>query len=170
MISKNRTAAELPPRSGVGIHAPESPAGVERASGRLLPGSSVGAGVCATKTILVIDDDPDVRELVARTVTRAGFWAHSARDGEDGWAAFCHIAYDLVITDNEMPRLTGLSLIERIRSFSREPPCILISGRLPGVESNLERLVGPDAVLAKPFSPAALIERVYSLLLRGDHA
>jgi DNA-binding response OmpR family regulator len=126
-------------------------------------------GEPGTKQILVVDDDPGVRELVAKTVAQAGFRVDTADDGENAWEALRRAPYDLVITDNEMPRLTGLKLIERIRSFSVEPPCILISGNLAHAESILVRLVGPDAVLGKPFSPAALIERVYKLLMHGNN-
>jgi DNA-binding NtrC family response regulator len=125
-------------------------------------------GASATRQILVIDDDPAVRELVARTIERAGFRADTAKDGENGWDALRNAAYDLVITDNEMPGLTGLKLIERIRSVSIEPPCILISGNPTEVDSILIERVGPCAFLAKPFLPAVLIETVYGLLLHGD--
>jgi DNA-binding response OmpR family regulator len=120
------------------------------------------------KRILVIDDDPTVRDLVALTVTRAGFTAKTAEDGEDGWMALCGAAYDLVITDHEMPRLTGLKLIKRMRAVSIEPPCILISGQLPESDSALRAIVHRGAVLVKPFSPSELIERVYGLLLTGE--
>jgi two-component system chemotaxis response regulator CheY len=120
------------------------------------------------KQILVVDDDPDIREMLATTVARAGFRADTASDGESGWYALCHVAYDLVITDNEMPRLTGLKLIERLRSFSTEPPCILISGNLRGAETISVRLIGRGAVLEKPFTPAALIEKIYGALLYGN--
>lgn len=122
------------------------------------------------KQILVIDDDATMCEMIARTVRRVGFRAHLARDGEEGWQALCRSSYDLVITDNEMPRLTGIKLIERIRAVSGEPPCILISGSLNGLESMFHEIVSPGAVLAKPFSPTALVETIFGLLLRGDDA
>jgi CheY-like chemotaxis protein len=126
------------------------------------------AGIPAPKQILVIDDDKEVRVLVARTVSRAGFRADTAQDGEEGWRALCVTNYDLVITDHEMPNLTGLKLIERMREVSIEPPCILISANLPLPESDLKKIVHRGTVLPKPFSPSELIERVYGLLLLGD--
>jgi CheY-like chemotaxis protein len=74
----------------------------------------------------------------------------------------------LVITDHEMPRLTGLNLIKRIREVSVEPPCILISGNLPLPEPDLNRIVRPGVVLPKPFSRVALVETMYGLLLGDD--
>ncbi|HKM55217.1 MAG TPA: response regulator [Isosphaeraceae bacterium] len=125
-------------------------------------------GTSAEKQILVVDDDQATRDWVARTVTRAGFRADTASDGEHGWDALLKAAYDLVITDHEMPRLTGLGLVERIRSFSMEPPCIVISGNHSGIEGILRQLVGPGSILAKPFSQAELIEKVYGHLLHGN--
>jgi DNA-binding response OmpR family regulator len=125
-------------------------------------------GVPPPKQILVIDDDSEVRVLVARTVTKAGFRADTAKDGEEGWRALCVTNYDLVITDHKMPKLSGLKLIERMRAVSIEPPCILISANMPMSESDLAKIVHRGSVLPKPFSPSELIERVYGLLLRGD--
>ena len=120
------------------------------------------------KKILVVDDDSIIREMVAKTIAQAGFCADTARDGEEGWIAACMTAYDLIITDHEMPRLTGLSLIKRLREVSPEPPCILISGNLPAHGFALEGVIPESAFLAKPFSRAALIKKVYGHLLYGD--
>lgn len=122
----------------------------------------------ALKQILIVEDDPEVRELVARAVRLEGFHADTAQDGEEGWLALRHTAYDLLITDHEMPRLTGLKLIERLRTVSIEPPCILISGNLPGTDDMLMKIVHPGAILEKPFLPGRLMELVYDFLLHGD--
>jgi DNA-binding response OmpR family regulator len=120
------------------------------------------------KSVLVVDDDAGIRNMVAETISRAGFRTDTASDGEEGWAAICLTTYDLIITDHEMPRLTGLSLIRRLRQVSPEPPCILISGNLPEPESTLKGLLHCSAFLGKPFSRAELIEKVYGILLFGD--
>ena len=137
---------------------------------RALPKALGAAAAAATaaRKILVVEDDTIIREMVAKTVSRAGFRADTARDGEEGWIAACITAYDLIITDHEMPRLTGLSLIKRLRQVSPEPPCILISGNLPVHELALEGVIPFSACLSKPFSQAALIEKVYGHLLYGD--
>jgi len=120
------------------------------------------------KKILVVDDDRGIREMVAETVTWAGFKADTAQDGEEGWVAICLTTYDLIITDHEMPKLTGLALIKRLRHVSPEPPCILISGNLPTHDPDLDGIIDRSAFLEKPFSASALIEKVYGLLLYGD--
>jgi DNA-binding response OmpR family regulator len=168
MIKRIQTTADLNLRTDEIVPMPTCLPDIEEAGGPVLLDSPSAVGASATKQILVIDHDPEVRELVAKTITRAGFRADIESDGEEGWHALCRVTYDLVITGNEMPGLTGVKLIERIRGFSKEPPCMLISGKQSGVESTLMPLIGFDGFLAKPFSPAALIEKVYDLLLHGQ--
>jgi CheY-like chemotaxis protein len=118
----------------------------------------------ASILILVVDDDAIHRELVVGAVAAAGFETHTAEDGEEAWDAICRQKYALVITDHQMPRLTGLKLIERLRAVSATPPCILISGWLPESEGVLNEVVLPGAVLAKPFPIAQLLDAVFRLL------
>jgi CheY-like chemotaxis protein len=140
----------------------------EKATESISPSLISGSGTSSPKSILVVDDERALRELVADAVTRLGFRAHMARDGEEGWEALCITTYDLLITDHEMPRLTGLALIKRLRTVSMKPPCILTSGSLPMPESLLKKIVHPGAVLPKPFSVTKLIEKVHGLLMYGD--
>jgi len=126
-----------------------------------------GIGTSSPKRILVTDNEPGLRVLVADTVIREGFRADTAWEGEGDWKAFCLKHYDLIMTDHEMPRLTGLALIERLRALSDKPPCILISGSLPMPETILRGIVHLGAVLQKPFSASALIEKIFSLLSPG---
>jgi DNA-binding response OmpR family regulator len=125
------------------------------------------ARVPAPTRVLVVDDDPHCRSLVARTVARAGFHTDTARDGEEGWSALRTIEYDLLITDNEMPRLDGIRMIRRLRAIAQGPPCILMTGNPPDSEAALRTILHPGTVLAKPFTCLALMEKVFSLLMRG---
>ena len=127
-----------------------------------------GAKGIPAKKILIVDDDTIIREMVVKTVSQAGFHADTARDGEEAWIAACMTAYDLIITDHEMPRLSGLGLIKRLRQVSPEPPCILISGNLPAHGFAFDGVIPESAFLAKPFSRAALIKKIYGHLLYGD--
>lgn len=136
----------------------------------VLPDSngSLRKAKAVARHILVVDDDEMFRRMVASSVARVGYRVDMARDGEEGWKALCMKAYDLIITDNNMPKLNGLGLIRRLRSVSDEPPCILMSGDLPLPEPALQKIIQRGAVLEKPFSRRALIEKVYGLLLHGD--
>lgn len=135
---------------------------------RLFPMGAEETEAPPARQILVVDDDADCRNLVARTMARAGFHSDTARDGEEGWGALCMKTYDLVITDNEMPGLEGIDMIRRLRATSPTPPCILITGNLPRPDSVLREILHPGSVIEKPFTCLALIEEVYALFLRGE--
>ena len=66
------------------------------------------------RRILVADDDEGTRHLISAVLAGAGFDVNAAADGQQAWEALLHEHYDLLVTDNEMPRLTGIQLIERI--------------------------------------------------------
>ena len=166
-MTRNRSAADLNLRMCASSPLASGLPGVVIIGKTVLRDRPNPLGTSAAKQILVIDGDPEIRELVAATVIRAGFLADIEGDGENGWKALCRVAYDLVITGDELPGLTGVELIERIRGFSKEPPCMLIlSQQLEGKSIPMPFIVA-DGLLAKPFTPVALIERVYELLLRG---
>jgi two-component system, chemotaxis family, chemotaxis protein CheY len=122
----------------------------------------------SARRILVVEDDSDLLDTMSRILERAGFVIHRAHDGQEGWREIASSHFDLVITDNEMPGLDGVTMIKRLRADSHEPPCLLISGCMDGREAALRASISPGAVLAKPFSSMELIEIVMHLLLRGD--
>lgn len=114
--------------------------------------------------ILVVDDDIDIRNLVAAMLRRSGYEVTCAADGEAGWTALSGGNFDLVITDHEMPRLCGLELLQRVRAEARALPVILLSGNLPIAERELADSFSPAAAMKKPFLPAQLLAKVRSFL------
>lgn len=114
--------------------------------------------------ILLVDDDPAIRGTVALVLEDAGYRVGCAEDGEAGWHALCADPSDLLSTDYEMPKLTGLELLRRVRGVSRRLPAILISGSPPRGEADLESLLQPGAIIPKPFSVGALLAKVEELL------
>lgn len=112
------------------------------------------------RRILVVDDDPDLRSLLALLLLGAGYRVTCAEDGEAGWDALCASSYDGVITDQEMPRLTGLELLRRIRAGPLRLPVILISGAIPWHDADLARLLPQGLALEKPFALTELLTRV----------
>ena len=106
----------------------------------------------AGKRILVAEDDPNLRELLAEAFTQARAQVETAQDGQVAWTLFLQSRYDLVISDQRMPECTGLELLERIRSAGSTVPVILASGYgLEGMEAQLAK----DLRLrffSKPFS------------------
>lgn len=114
--------------------------------------------------ILIIDDDPVVRNLLVLLLNGVGHEVECVGDGESGWTAICANNPDLVITDHAMPRLTGLNLLRRMRAYRLTFPAILMSGSIPWNESDLASLLNPGAILEKPFGVAALLATVSRLL------
>ncbi|HTB86223.1 MAG TPA: response regulator [Candidatus Sulfotelmatobacter sp.] len=111
--------------------------------------------------ILLVDDDADLRKLYAHVLTISGYEVDTAEDGEAGWHAlyaesFTPDGYDLLITDNSMPKLTGVGLIKKVRSAGLNLPIILASGNVPEDTETL-RLA---AVLPKPFMADELLQTI----------
>jgi len=122
------------------------------------------AAASTVRRILVVDDDADVRRLLETVLRRAGYVVSCAGDGEEGWDALCSEKYDALITDLEMPRLTGLGLLRRVRAGLLSLPVILVSGRMPWGESELGQLLTPGFALAKPLSIPVLLAKVSGFL------
>jgi two-component system, OmpR family, response regulator len=110
-------------------------------------------------TILVVDDDPHIRTLLDRVLTRAGYDVAQAEDGLAALAQVAAHAPDLILTDVQMPRLDGIGLARRLTGPAATIPVILMSG---------ERVPSEDAVpfILKPFALHTVLE-VISYLLAG---
>jgi DNA-binding response OmpR family regulator len=114
--------------------------------------------------ILVVDDDPGLRTMLKTVLGSAGYRISCAEDGEEGWHALCANRFDALITDHEMPRLTGLDLLRRVRARPLNVPVILTSGRIPWDQEDLTRLLPPGLALRKPFSFVELLACVRRIL------
>lgn len=123
------------------------------------PGRAAAAG-----HILVVDDDREICKIIALLLRGAGYRVDCAADGEAGWNALCADSFDLLIIDHEMPKLTGLELLRRVRAGPVPTPAIMISGFMPSGEADLEWLLRPGAAMEKPFSFGALLAKVRELL------
>lgn len=118
----------------------------------------------AGRRILVVEDEVPLRELLAEAFTTRRAQVDTARDGAEGWALWQGSYYDLVISDQRMPEMTGLELLARIRASRSQVPVILASGYgLEGAEADLDR--DPRLrILSKPFSFKRLFALVGELL------
>jgi two-component system, OmpR family, response regulator ResD len=129
--------------------------------------SDNGSAPAAGKTVLVVDDEPTIVEIVGRYMERAGFETYTAADGYQALDAAGEHRPDLVVLDVMLPGIDGIEVMERLQE--REGPAvavILLTAR--GEES--DRLVGlrhgADDYVVKPFSPAELVARVEAVLRR----
>ncbi len=117
------------------------------------------------QSILVVDDDPHIRQLLVFALAKAGFEAREAGDGE---AALCAIAAappDLVILDINLPRINGLDVCRRIRAEA-EMPIMFLSSRDEEIDRVLGIELGADDYVVKPFSPREVVARVAAILRR----
>src|SRR3954463_10413621 len=123
------------------------------------------SGVNAPR-VLVIDDDDDIRGLVAELLQRAGLDVDQASDGRAGLRAFHQTPADLVVLDVSMPELDGWQTLERIRDVS-EVPVIMLTARGAELERVRGLQAGADDYLVKPFGRQELVARVQALLRRA---
>ena len=116
--------------------------------------------------VLVADDDAELRELIAFTLSQAGYLVIKAGDGSAAVRLFAAEAPDLVVLDINMPALSGFQVCEAIRARSRVPVMMLT---VRGEEEDLVRALGlgADDYLTKPFSPRTLLARIRALLRRA---
>ncbi|MGH7123019.1 MAG: response regulator [Stellaceae bacterium] len=122
------------------------------------------------KRILVVDDDPAVRDSIAMVLEGAGFLVDQAEQGATGMRLLRAHAPDLIITDILMPQQEGIETIREVRSVSPQTPIIAISGGTDGGADYLKMAesLGATAVMAKPFDPMALLELVDRLIHGRD--
>ena len=118
-----------------------------------------------TATVLVVDDDRTVAEVVITYLERAGLRAVHAGDGATALAAFESEAPDLVVLDLMLPDLDGLEVCRRLRATS-DVPVIMLTALGGEVDRVLGLEVGADDYVTKPFSPRELVLRVQSVLRR----
>jgi len=113
------------------------------------------------RTVLVIDDDPDIRELLQAALEDRGFRVQCAPDGEAGISKALKSPPDLVILDMMMPRVSGFVVLERLKHHHRSPfPIIMLTGNDSDHQRAYAESLGVDAYLYKPVRPAQLFQTV----------
>lgn len=115
--------------------------------------------------ILVVDDDPHIREVVCFALEQAGHEIASVGTGEEALEAFARQPSDAVVLDVMLPQMDGLEVIRRLRA-STHVPVLFLSSRDDEVDRVVGLELGGDDYLTKPFSPRELVARVKALLRR----
>ena len=122
-------------------------------------------------TVLIVDDEPSIREIARRYLEHAGFVVLEARDGLEGLRLARDQQPDVIVLDVMLPKLNGWRVLEELRlnsSLEQRIPVLMLtargeeSDRLRGLES------GADDYLVKPFSPRELLARIKIMLRRGQ--
>jgi phosphate regulon transcriptional regulator PhoB len=121
-----------------------------------------------TKKILVVDDEPDLVELIAYNLKKEGFDVSSAADGEKALHMIRERGYDLVILDLMLPGIQGMELCRILRNDPKTEglPIIMVTAKGEEIDRVLGLEIGADDYIAKPFSPRELVARVKAVLRR----
>jgi two-component system response regulator HydG len=123
-------------------------------------------GPPAPAVILVVDDSPDALELLKRNLVPAGHTVVAAASAEEASELLKGTAFDLVVTDMKMPRVTGLDLIRHVRSHYKGVGVLMVTG-YPSIGGAVEALrLGAEDYLAKPFTKQELLDAVAGALAK----
>ena len=111
-------------------------------------------------SILAVDDSTSMRQMVAFTLKRAGFDVVEAVDGEDAFDHARRRTFDLVLTDQNMPRLDGIGLTKKLREHPnfRNTPILILTTESSAEMKQAGRNAGATGWLVKPFEPSKLVE------------
>jgi two-component system, OmpR family, response regulator len=117
------------------------------------------------KTILIVDDDPHIREVLQFALTNGGFRTELASNGREALDKMKTQRFDCIVLDIAMPEMDGLEACKQIRKIS-EIPILFLSSRDEEIDRIIGFEIGGDDYVTKPFSPRELVARVHAILKR----
>lgn len=119
-----------------------------------------------SKTILAVDDSGSLRQMVAFSLKAAGYRVTEAVDGQDGLEKARQFTFDLVLTDQNMPRMDGLGLIRALRNLTeyQRVPILMLTTEASDDMKAKGRAAGANGWLVKPFDPQRLTEVVRKVI------
>src|SRR5207249_6469479 len=132
-----------------------------------LVGERPAAFSAPMKTILVVDDERNIVDLVRLYLEKEGFAVVAAADGEEALALYRRHDPDLVILDLMLPRIDGLEVCRQIRRAG-ETPVLMLTARSDDIDAIVGLELGADDYVTKPFNPRALVARVKAILRRTE--
>lgn len=114
--------------------------------------------------ILVAEDDEDTRRLNIEVLAGSGYKVDAAADGAIAWDVLQFTGYDLLVTDYNMPRMSGIELLKKLRAAHMVLPVILVSGTMPTEKLKRHPWLQIDGKLLKPYTPGELLATVRKVL------
>ena len=119
----------------------------------------------ATRRVLLVDDEAHILHVVALKLRAAGFDVHTASDGEEGLQAARELHPDLIVTDYQMPFMTGLELAQQLRAETPldRTPILMLTARGFSISRDQLAATNVQAILSKPFSPREVLAKVQEL-------
>jgi two-component system, OmpR family, response regulator len=152
-------------RSHGGTRRPERD--THHAARRVLPGDSGSLSTMSEATVLVVDDEEYIRDLVTSSLRLAGFTARAVADGSQAIAAVAAEPPDLVVLDVRMPGIDGFEVCRRLRAADNDVPIVFLTAR-DSTEDRISGLTqGGDDYVTKPFSLEELVARIRAVLRRN---
>ena len=115
--------------------------------------------------LLIVDDDPNIKDVIGFAVEAAGFAATFASDGAEGLGMAQTGAFDLVVLDIGLPEMDGLEVCKALRRTS-DVPILFLTARDDEIDRVLGMEIGGDDYVTKPFSPRELVARIKAILKR----
>ena len=122
------------------------------------------AKAAAAHRILLVEDDSTILQFSVLMLVRAGYQVSAVEGTQAAWEALQSHTYDLLVTDNRMPGMSGLELVSKLRSAQIALPVILASGGIGAEELAQNQRLQPAIALPKPFSADQLLETVAEAL------
>lgn len=118
------------------------------------------------KTILTVDDSPSIRQMVSFTLKDAGYSVTEAVDGQDGLSKARTGSFNLIFTDQNMPRMDGLTLIKQLRAMPqyKTVPILMLTTESSDAMKSQGRAAGATGWLVKPFDPQKLLDVVRKVI------
>jgi two-component system alkaline phosphatase synthesis response regulator PhoP len=120
--------------------------------------------------ILVVDDHDYIRHFISTFLIHSGYLVDTAENGATAWDMLQIKSYDLLVTDNDMPRVSGIELLGKLHAVSMTLPVIMATGTSPEEELTQNPWLQPAAMLLKPFSGSELTRAVERVLHVTDRA
>src|SRR6204780_2940628 len=132
---------------------------------RLIPIKAAKASANMAHSILVVDDDPHIRDVVRFAFEKTGMTISIAPDGKEALRQFDRNVHDLIVLDIGMPEMDGLEVCRQIRKTA-DTPILFLSARDEEIDRILGLEIGGDDYVTKPFTPRELVARVNAILRR----
>ena len=119
-------------------------------------------------SVLVVDDEPAIRQILCRSIGSAGFGVAQATDGVDALRQMERQPFDIVVTDIGMPNMDGMELLTKIRRHYSRTYVVLITGQRAALVDSKVREAGADDLISKPFRNVDIIRKLKQLLQSGS--
>ncbi|MCL2594140.1 MAG: response regulator transcription factor [Promicromonosporaceae bacterium] len=120
--------------------------------------------------LVVVDDEPNIRELLATSLRFAGFEVHAATDGNSALTLIAETDPDLIVLDVMLPDMTGFTVTRRLRDAGRFTPVVFLTARDDTSDKVTGLTVGGDDYVTKPFSLEEIVARIRAVLRRTNGA